>query len=471
VNSTPTTPRVDALEIAVAAHVTAFLLGVSWAFGGNADWVRTPIGLWGSLGIVLTLVIVARRRRSPGMSQTLRWAWPVIALNVIVGASCLTAGCRFIAYGQQTFMMPVKLPLWIPSSAQPALSLRSLWLFDGIYFSCLNVALAVGTRSTLRRILAVLVANALALSVFGTIQKLVGSTGIYFGSITTPHPQFFASFVYDNHWGAFLVIMTAACVGLVLRYAHRSQSGGFFHGPALAGAVAGVLMAITVPLSGSRACTALLGLLAVAATIQGIPRISRALGASGVGPSGAFAAMALAGIVAAAAVWLVAGDVILARTSKTRDQLSVMLTHHGIGSRAVLYHDTWRMARQRVLFGWGMGSYPTIFVIFNSQESKVDHLPVIYHDAHSDWLQSVAEIGLVGTALIGTAVALPASVIWRRKMSPIPYFLLCGCLLVAAYAWIEFPFGNLAVILSWWLCFLVSVHYIRLSAPERCTPP
>jgi O-antigen ligase len=148
-----------------------------------------------------------------------------------------------------------------------------------------------------------------------------------------------------------------------------------------------------------------------------------------------------------------------------------MLTHHGIGSRAVLYHDTWRMARQRVLFGWGMGSYPTIFVIFNSQESKVDHLPVIYHDAHSDWLQSVAEIGLVGTALIGAAVALPASVIWRRKMSPIPYFLLCGCLLVAAYAWIEFPFGNLAVILSWWLCFLVSVQYIRLSAPERCTPP
>jgi O-antigen ligase len=118
-----------------------------------------------------------------------------------------------------------------------------------------------------------------------------------------------------------------------------------------------------------------------------------------------------------------------------------------------------------MLFGWGMGSFPAVFPIFNTQESKIDRIPVVYHDAHSDWIQSVAEIGLVGTALIGAAVLLPALAVRRARVTPIPYFLLTGALLVSAYAWVEFPFGNVAVVLGWWLCFFCAVQYMRLSDP------
>jgi hypothetical protein len=55
-------------------------------------------------------------------------------------------------------------------------------------------------------------------------------------------------------------------------------------------------------------------------------------------------------------------------------------------------------------------------------------------------------------------------------LTPIPYFLLSGCLLVALYSWVEFPFGNVAVTLAWWLCFFAAVQYARLtdahSAPD-----
>src|ERR1035438_6081421 len=118
---------------------------------------------------------------------------------------------------------------------------------------------------------------------------------------------------------------------------------------------------------------------------------------------------------------------IQARTSKTREQIAAMWAAGGIGSRSVLYHDTWRMARDRLLFGWGMGSYPVVFSLYNSQESKVDRLPVIYHDAHSDWLQSAAELGLAGTALIGAAAALPALAVRRMRVTTLPFFLLSGC--------------------------------------------
>jgi O-antigen ligase len=275
--------------------------------------------------------------------------------------------------------------------------------------------------------------------------------------------QFFASFVYDNHWGSFIILMLGACVGLILRYVHGTHGGGFFNGPAFAGVIAAVLLGISIPLSGSRACTLLMGVLAAVAFVEGIPRVSRALSYSGVAPGVAFLGMALAALLAVAAVWLVAGDVIEARATKTKEQISQIVAQKGLGSRAALYHDTWRMTRERILFGWGMGSFPVVFPLYNTQESRVDRLPVIYHDAHSDWLQSAAEIGLAGTALVGAAVLLPAWAVRRSRLTSIPYFLLSGCILTAAYAWVEFPFGNVAVVLAWWLCFFAAVKYMLLT--------
>ncbi len=297
---------------------------------------------------------------------------------------------------------------------------------------------------------------------FGTVQKLVGATGIYFGAVRSPQEYFFASFVYNNHWGAFALLSFAALCGLTLRSMGR-PGAGLLRGPALGGLVAALLVGISVPLSGSRAGSLLLAVLAAAAAAQALPRLAGALRRSGTGRTGALAIVGLAAALAVAGAWIVAGDVIRARAAKTREQLGAMWAAGGLGSRSVLYHDTWRMARERPLFGWGMGSYPVVFSLYNTQESKVDRLPVIYHDAHSDWLQSLAELGLAGTALLGSAVLLPLRAIRRRRLTTIPLYLLAGCLLTAAYAGVEFPFGNGAVVLAWWLCFFTAIQYVRLS--------
>jgi O-antigen ligase len=467
VTGDPHKPSPSPLEFAVAGHVMVFLVGVSWAFGGNADWVRTPVSIWGSVGMLLTLALVARRNtRERIIAGTLPWAWPVVILNLVVAVSCLTPNFKHLALGGGGYLMPVRVAWWIPSSARQDVALRSLWLFDGIFFSCLNMALAFSRRGIIRIVLAVAVGNSLALSVFGTVQKLVGATGIYFGAVKSPQDYFFASFVYDNHWGAFTLLMLGACVGLILRYATGRDGGGFFHGPAFAGLVAALLIGLSIPLSGSRACTLMLGILAVDALLQGIPRLSRALRLSG-SPAAASLAIILATAAAAGVVWMVAGESILARAQKTREQVASMLSQRGMGARSVLYRDTWRMARERPVFGWGMGSFPTVFALYNTQEPNSDRIPVVYHDAHSDWIQCVAEIGLAGTALIGSAVLLPFSTARRSRLTPLPRFLLAGCTLTALYAWVEFPFGNVAVVLAWWLCFFGAIQYMRLSgAPQ-----
>ena len=298
------------------------------------------------------------------------------------------------------------------------------------------------------------------------MQKLVGSTGLYFGAVATPQPVFFASFVYDNHWAAFALLSLAALIGLLLHSLGRGGSG-FFQGPAFGGGVAAALIAITIPLSGSRAGTLLLLMLASLAAAKGWRRSMHSLGRPGGGAAGAAAiALGLAVVVGAGSWWL-AGDTLEARAAKTREQAVSAWSRGGLGSRSALYHDTWRMARDRPLFGWGMASFPVVFRLYNSQESKIDRLPVIYHDAHSDWLQSLAELGFVGTALLGAAVARPALSLRGLRRPALPSFLLAGCLLVGAYAWVEFPFGNVAVVVAWWICFFGAIRYALLcgSAP------
>ncbi len=459
------------LELAVAAQITVFLIGVSWAFGGNADWVRTPISIWGSLGTGLTLVIVAARgHRGRIIPGSLAWALPVLVLCALVLLSCLTPGYRRMASEGGAFLMPLNVPWWVPSAALPGVTLSALWLFSGIYFSAFNLALAVRDRGVIRMVLAVAVGNALVLAVFGTIQKLVGSGGIYFGAIRSPQDYFFASFVYDNHWGAFMILMIGACAGLTLRYAFGSRGEGFFRGPSFAGLVAASLLAVSVPLSGSRACTLMLGILLVVALWKGAPKIADSLGASGADPALALVGILLMTILAIFGAWIVAGDVVRSRASMAKAQIAAIVSQGGLGTRAILYRDTLRMARERPAFGWGMGSFPSVFPLYNSQKPGIDRIPVVYHDAHSDWLQSIAEIGCVGTLLIGASVALPARVLFRRHVSKLPYFLAAGCILVAAYAWVEFPFGNVAVVLAWWLCFFSSVQYLRLSGHAEMLP-
>jgi hypothetical protein len=452
------------LEIAVAVQVAVFVVGVSWAFGGNADWVRTPISFWGSLGLILTLATLIRGGARSGMTRrTLPWIWPVAVLNVLVGISCLTSTFRGLSMGSATFMEPVQVDWWKPSVFRPDVTLRSIWLFDGIYFSCLNIALTVSRRRIIRILLAVAVGNALLLSIFGIVQKLMNSTGIYFGAVKSPQDFFFASFVYDNHWGSFCILMLGACIGLTLRYVDGVRGGGFFHGPALIGFTAFLVIGASIPLSGSRACTLLFVILTIAGIALGASRVSRSLRSSGASRAGTLAAFGFGAALTIGCVWMIAGDTIQARVAKTREQMSSMLKQGGLGSRSVLYRDSWTMANDRLLFGWGMGSYPFVFPLYNSQVSKVDRLPIIYHDAHSDWIQSAAEIGLAGTSLIAAAVLMPILAVRRVKFRNIPYFLLAACALIGAYAWIEFPFGNVAVVLSWWMCLFSAVQYARLS--------
>lgn len=459
------------LEWVVLVHVGVFLVGATWAFGGAAAWVRPPLAWWGSIGVLLTLTALQdREARREGWLRPLWWLWPWVAFNLFVIAGCLNPSLREIKYGAETLLGNDGGRPGLPSSARPALGIQALWIFDAIWISCFNVALVVRQRRALRALLITAVVNALVLAVFGTVQRLIHAKGLFFDAVQSPQPYFFASFVYHNHWGAFIVLMMAACLGLVWHVGRRSESRDFFHSPAFGGLVAVLFLALTLPLSSSRSCTLLAGVLFGAAFLHWMGRLvkkrQRFKESVVLSLGGALAAVILAG----GGVWYVARESIDVRLTVTRDQLEEMRARGGIGSRAELYRNTWTMAQAKPWFGWGMGSYPHVFTLYNTHQS-VDKLPVFYHDAHSDWLQALAEHGFVGTTLLALCGLVPLLRLRRRHFGgPLQCYLLGGCGLILLYAWVEFPFGNVAVVLTWWTCFFCAVQYARLHDREASTP-
>ncbi|MEY2880151.1 MAG: hypothetical protein RLZZ15_2531 [Verrucomicrobiota bacterium] len=461
----PATRPLLPLEWLVLIHVGIFFVGTTWAFGGGADFVRPYLRWWGTLGLLLTFAAVCDSAAwREGAMRPLVWLWPLVAFNALVLVACLNPNLRELRFGADVVLAPGGArPGW-PSSARPLLALKQLWLIDVVWLSCFNLVLLVRQRRALRGLLLLAVLNTLVLAVFGTVQKLSHAKGLFFDAVPSPQKFFFSSFVYHNHWGAFAVLMAAACLGLVWHYARRRESRDAYHSPALVGLVIVLAIAVTAPLSTSRSCTALMALLLVAALAHWMVRLvqkRRRFQESAVLPiAGALAAVALA----VAGIWYVAKESIDQRVAKTREQLADMRARGSIGARVVLYRNTWRMAQDQPVFGWGMASYPHVFMRYNTLDSPQDGLPVFYNDAHSDWLQSFAEHGYVGTALLGALGLVPLLGLRRRHfVSALPGYLFAGCGLILLYAWVEFPFGNVAVVLTWWLCYFCALHYARLQ--------
>ena len=448
------------LEVATLVQVGVLLLFASWAFGGGTDWARLLLSCWGSLGGLITLASVLHfRRRGDGRLRPLRWLWPLAAFNVLVLVSCLNPSFseRFFA-GQSLLAYTGAAHSWLPSTAHPPTSLEHLWLFDAVYLSCFNLVLVIRRRRALRGLLVAACANGVALSIFGTFQNLT-SDGLYFGRVPSPNPRFFSTFVYANHWAAFILLFMAACAGLISYQARHQPDNRLAGSPLAMGIVSLLLMAMTPTIGGSRSGTLLVMILLGSCVGHAFIRIRRQRRSAGESAALAVGGLALCVVLAAGTAAYLGRVTLRERWHDTQGQWQAGMT----GERLKLYADTWHLAADRPFSGWGLGCFDKALLLARPRpleaRRQYEHS---YVDAHSDWLQSLAEVGFVGTILIGLCGLLPLQDLWRaRHLGPLTAYLLAGCGLILLYAGVEFPFGNPAVMIAFWTCFFCAVRHGR----------
>ncbi len=458
------TTSISWLEKAVLLHVGLLLLGASWVYGGNIWWMRSALAVWADAGSLLTLG--AFLQRGDAGHEARRKAWwllPWLLFVALVVASSFNPSFVPIQFEGETLLInrAAPHPGW-PSTINPRETLAELAFGAGVYLAAFNLLLAVRSRQALRWLLVFGAVNTVVLAVFGTLQKLSGQ-GFYFGAATSPNIRFFATFIYYNHWGAFMILWLATSAGLIFYHALNHRARDLWHSP-FAVAVIGVLvLATSAPVSASRAATGMAGFVFMLVVSHALGRIAthRRVERRPVWPP-VVALLALSALTIGAVGWL-ANRSINERYNETR--IALGKSQSILDGRLELYRDTWTLAMQKPVFGWGLESYATAFMTIRPRPLEARRqYEASYAEAHSDWLQSVAETGFVGTALLLSMAIIPfLSVPWRSLKHPLVGYPLLGCVIVALYAWVEFPFANGAVLITFWTVYFSAVRYARLQ--------
>jgi O-antigen ligase len=288
----------------------------------------------------------------------------------------------------------------------------------------------------------VTVLAALAVGAFGVINQK--SYGTVLGYPVPNNTQSFGTFMNRNHAGVYLYLHAAIALGLTLWHIRRAGDNVFRGGPHLAAAFVAFALALLAALTNSTGgAAAALTLLLVA------PLLAYWYGFPGSRGSRRHIMLITGGALAlsAASVLLVADlQPILGRfKSKAANYQAT-----GVDDRAPLRRATWALATEggwsgRVWVGYGAGSYRWISPPYQAQQKELQRDGKLFYralHAHNDWLEMLAEWGIIG--LLPVLAFLGWLVAWLvrafRPGHPETYPLALGLILLGLHATVDLLF-------------------------------
>lgn len=128
---------------------------------------------------------------------------------------------------------------------------------------------------------------------------------------------------------------------------------------------------------------------------------------------------------------------------------------------------TWEMSQERLVYGWGAGSFRYIFPIFQKEYEQLSHFydhrnrpygRKIYNYAHNDLIQFLAEYGIVGIVLMIFLVFYLMAylgIIFKVSLSA-ACLLFVGISLIFTHNFVDFIFSSPA----YWVAFFGSLLLI-----------
>ena len=234
----------------------------------------------------------------------------------------------------------------------------------------------------------------LGLSVFGLIQKFTWN-GKYFWLIqpSTIPPSPFGSFVNHNHFTGFVEMILPIPLAMVFVRVVQKEIAIFY---GFAAAMMGV--AIVISLSrGGMVSLAVSIIFVVLFSLQPAIRRAQRMGervwrAAFLPRIGALALIASAILVGV--YWAGANDVLnrIGQSEVQSDLRSGGDEKSGfLESRGPIWRDTMAMIQDNWLTGVGFGAYETAYPIYSKSNGSI-----IVSQAHNDYLQIVADCGVIG---------------------------------------------------------------------------
>jgi O-antigen ligase len=249
------------------------------------------------------------------------------------------------------------------------------------------------TRERLLALANFLVIYGLAMALFALVQHFTWNGKFYWLRPNTVSISPFGPFVNHNHFSGYIEMLIAVPIALIITRAVGREMR-------LMCGFAAVMMGIASVMSLSRG-----GMISLAAEIVFIVFVSLRLARSrrqtacGSGArfplaaSQALAAVFIAAIIIAGVFWIGA-DAVINRVTQGQAVSPGAEKESFHSSRGWVWRDTLSMIGSNPLLGVGLGAYGTAFPIYSKSDGSL-RVP----QAHNDYLQVVADCGVVGGAI------------------------------------------------------------------------
>jgi len=354
------------------------------------------------------------------------WAWTTLACSCLAGLRVVLRGRVSLSRAEQVLLTALAaLTLWT--------LLSGIWAVRGaaaglearrglLYLAALAATVVCVDARRARSVLVGAIGGVVVLSIYAVADRAATGTPKRLGFEGT---TLVGTLGYANALG----ILAASAIVLTLGLASAARPTW----ETRASLAATTTLAATLALTGSRG--AALGLAAgLLVTLTLAPAEGRMLLLALLivaAPAGA-AAIALAEHVNGA--WLIAavgGPALLAgaaprvrlRVQRQLQRLAIILAiallaaglaiaSHSLSHRGQYWSVALHDARSHPVLGSGAGSFATVWLADRP-------IPAGAKDAHSLYLESLAELGLVGIALVTVVVAVPLAAAYRHRHVPV----------------------------------------------------
>jgi len=285
------------------------------------------------------------------------------------------------------------------ASAYPHDTFSQALLYVAYALLCFLSAQTLLRSSQARKLALIFIVYGTAVAVFALLQGISPNGKLYWIRQPRMGGNIYGPYVNHNHYAGLMELLVPIPLVLSLtQLAHERER--------TAAGVAAALMAGTLFLSGSRG-----GLLAI---LVELALLSVLLVRQKKGVRLAAGAAGFVAVLLVLLVW-VGGRELTHRVSTISTEARTEISG---GMRLSIDRDTLRMFRRKPLLGWGLGAFPVVYPEFRSFYTNF-----FVNEAHNDYLQLLAEMGLAGFAamlwfwvVLGRA-ALPKLKNWTTDIS------------------------------------------------------
>ena len=342
---------------------------------------------------------------------------------------------------------PSVFTMWRPLSIAPSMAERPLLKFAAyaslFFFVSLYPFGSAGNateRHLYRTVMIAVLVSGLIVAVVGIVEFFTWNGKILWLFVpydwgvaqTNPPSRAMGPFVNFDHFGNYLaMILPLAAGGALFRDDLFSEQRAF---PVFCGVTA-FLALCALLLSASRGAwmAAAMALAVLMVLSERIPKAARPLILTGP-PATVFRRVSVMALAVLALSILFIGQ-------QARDQIDTRLESTfrddvGLGGRLALTADTLAMAKDYPVLGVGLGCWPEVF----SHYQAPPWVDMLYREAHDDYVQLLAEIGVIGFGFVAWFFVVVGRRLYRAlaESSAVSPTLVALCAALAAMVFHEF---------------------------------